>query len=133
MPYLSTDNHKRIRKSALPLFTPSSINGYIVEWEREMRAGMALWIDNAKNGLNDIKGTEYEDVAAALELRPGTGVLQMRSRLHLFIMNASIRAIVGLKNLPKEVTPARFAAEYSKVNSGLMGLPINIPGTTLYA
>ncbi|KAJ1544677.1 RNA polymerase C-22 sterol desaturase, partial [Cladochytrium tenue] len=131
IPYLDASTHMRIRKSALPLFAPGALTSYITGWEREMRETIESWVAAASTGSDDMKGTEYE--ALAPKLPAGAGVLHMRTRLHIMTMNASVQALVGVRNLPAGVTVEIFAAEYSKLNAGLLSLPVNLPGTPLNA
>eukprot|EP00741_Cyanophora_paradoxa_P006955 tig00001065_g6729.t1 len=99
------DEHKALKSSLIPLFTPKAMANYLPIQERCLRQFIAKWTETVK------EPTEFRPLA-----RDAT-------------MNTSIQVFVGPH--VAEATRSEIADMYYEMNRGFLCLPINLPGTQL--
>eukprot|EP01089_Gocevia_fonbrunei_P009073 TRINITY_DN20_c0_g1_i1.p1 TRINITY_DN20_c0_g1~~TRINITY_DN20_c0_g1_i1.p1 ORF type:complete len:508 (+),score=76.51 TRINITY_DN20_c0_g1_i1:81-1604(+) len=100
--------HKELRRQLLPLFVRKALGIYIDIQEAAIRQHIKMWY---KMGEND----------TVLEMRPLMRDLNMETSQHVFTGSY----------LPKDQEQI-FRDDFNTVNSGMLCLPWNFPGTTLW-
>ncbi|KAJ8902863.1 hypothetical protein NDN08_006183 [Rhodosorus marinus] len=99
------DVHKALRRSFLNLFSRKAMNTYLPIQEGTSRETIKEWMETVQGDEIDIRHL----------IRPLT-------------LTVSQRLLVG--NYLED--PKRFGDDYQYINDGMLCLPINFPGTTLY-